>query len=104
MEIYFGFLCLICWHVYLHGCIPLFRRFCDINRPSDMKLLFIFFLSTITLTLFEMAFYLITFILVGLYQRLVYCIEISASNDYDFTILSHGDAYGKWPKTIQFVF
>ena len=38
----------------------------------------------------------------GLYIWLVYCIDISAINDDDCTILFHGDAHGKWPKTIQF--
>ena len=32
----FFFLCIIYWYAYLPGCIQLFRRSCDINRPSEI--------------------------------------------------------------------
>ena len=79
-------------------------RSSEINRPSEMKLLFIFFLSTSILTLFKMAIHIIPLIIVGMYQCLVYCIEISASNDDDRTILSHDGADGKLLKSIKFGF
>ena len=64
-----------------------------------MKLLFLFLPPTSPLTLFEMSIYLIPMLMVGLYQRLVYFIEISTSNDDDCTILSHNGAYGSTADT-----
>ena len=51
-----------------------------------------------------MAIHIIPLIIVGMYQCLVYCIEISASNDDDRTILSHDGADGKLLKSIKFGF
>ena len=79
LGIYIGFICLICWHANSPGCIQFFRRSCEINRPSEMKLLFIFFLLTDPLMLFEMAIYFILLLMVVLCIWLVYCIEFYAS-------------------------
>ena len=79
-------MCIIFWDAYLYGCIQLFRGYCEINRPSDMKLVFLFFTSTSPLTLFDMTIYLIPLLMVGLCILLEYFIECSASNDNDFTI------------------
>ena len=61
----------------------MFRRSCEINRPSEMKLPFLFFSSTSTLTIFEIAIDLIPLLMVGLYILFVYIIEFSSSNDDD---------------------
>ena len=76
LVIYFGFLCLICWHAYSPGFIQLFRRSCEINRPSETKQLFIFFSTTSPLILFEMVIYLISLLMVLLSSD--WCIVLSS--------------------------